>query len=464
MNGKLVRAAAALVSILFILSGCGGLTISHLPIDIVKPDSPVAPSHGPLVDSALGRVDVSSVLNFAMLPVPVEVSPAVLQRAIESAIGSANIFGLDFANPARIQAQVVSAEIRVGLFAGAYPSKLSVKYTVSDARGRSLFDETIVSEGADDTGAFLGETRRQRSLSVVIANNVMALRQRLRVALAQGIVAGRLAGRSDPGTQGRSEPTPRVSAPATVSPEPGQSSAGPGDFGRYHALVIGNQAYRHLPALKTPAADAQAVAELLRRDYRFTEVVLLTNATRTEIVRALDEFRGRLIEKDNLLIYYAGHGYLDKDVDRGYWLPVDAESESTANWLSNVDITDKLRGLRAKHVLVVADSCYSGTLVRDVAVRPLTAPDLTRLAQKRARTAITSGGLEPVLDVGGGSHSVFARAFMETLRNAGEVIDATSLFGVIRRQVLLHAEQTPQYSDIRQAGHDGGDFLFVRPR
>ena len=125
---------------------------------------------------------------------------------------------------------------------------------------------------------------------------------------------------------------------------------------------------------------------------------------------------------------------------------------------------DKLRALRAKHVLVVADSCFSGTLVRDVAIRPLTAPDISRLAQKRARTAITSGGLEPVSDVGGGGNSVFAKAFLEALRGVDGVADMTTLFGTIRRQVLLHSQQTPQYSDVRQAGHDGGDFLFMRRR
>lgn len=254
----------------------------------------------------------------------------------------------------------------------------------------------------------------------------------------------------------------RVPPVETARTDQGQSPTSRVDFGRYHALVIGNQAYRHLPALKTPTADAEAIAEMLRRDYGFASVVLLKDVTRTEIIRALDEFRRTLIENDNLLIYYAGHGYLDKEVDRGYWLPVDATSDSTANWLSNADITDKVRGLRAKHVLVVADSCYAGTLVRDVVVSPLAPPALARLAQKRARTALTSGGLEPVTDVGGGAHSVFARAFIEALRGVGDVTDATSLFGVVRRQVLLHAEQTPQYSDIRQAGHDGGDFLFVR--
>jgi len=235
-------------------------------------------------------------------------------------------------------------------------------------------------------------------------------------------------------------------------------------FGRYHALVIGNQAYKHLKALRTPVADARAVAEVLQRDYGYPKehVRVLTNATRAEMVLALDMLRRTLGEQDNLLIYYAGHGYLDKDVDRGYWLPVDAKRETTENWLSNADITDKLKGLRAKHVLVVVDSCFSGTLVRDVGVAPLASADILRLVQKKARTVITSGGVEPVLDVGGGAHSVFARAFLDALRGVTGVADMTTLFGAIRRQVMLAAEQTPQYSDIRLAGHEGGDFLFVR--
>ena len=259
---------------------------------------------------------------------------------------------------------------------------------------------------------------------------------------------------------------PAVERPPQIGPsgaETAQLASRKTELGRYHALVIGNEAYRHITSLKTPVADAKAVAEVLRLEYGF-HVELLTNATRTEIIRALDDLRRTLSEDDNLLIYYAGHGYLDKDVDRGYWLPVDAETDNTANWLPNTDITDKLRGLRAKHVLVVADSCYSGTLVRDVAIKPLSRPDLQRLAHKRARTVLTSGGLEPVLDVGGGTHSVFARAFITALQNVERIADTTSLFATVRREVLLRAEQTPQYSDIRQAGHEGGDFLFVRRR
>jgi hypothetical protein len=228
-------------------------------------------------------------------------------------------------------------------------------------------------------------------------------------------------------------------------------------------LIIANQQYRHLPVLKTPIADATTVADVLRREYGFASVRLLPNATRVQIVNALAGLRATLRESDNLLIYYAGHGYLDREADRGYWLAVDAEPNSPANWVSNADITDALRAMRAKHVLIVADSCYSGTLTRDVAVRSPAAADLTRLAQKRARNVLTSGGLEPVSDVGGSGHSVFGAAFLDALRANTGMTDVTSLFAGLRRQVLLRSEQTPQYGDVRFAGHDGGDFIFARP-
>lgn len=325
-------------------------------------------------------------------------------------------------------------------------------------QGTPMWEATLEGMGH----ATLGWTSRVDHMAArVAAAAVSDATRKLRSAPGFVGTLTRLSGAS--AVAARDEPRSRP-LPSAQPLEGRQLAPGQTEFGRYHALVIGNEAYRHLPLLKTPVADAKAVADLLRLDYGFENVTLLTNATRAEIIRALDYQRRTLSENDNLLVYYAGHGYLDKDVDRGYWLPIDAETDNTANWLPNTDVTDKLRGLRAKHVLVIADSCYSGTLVRDVAIRSLAPLDLERLAQKRARTAITSGGLEPVSDVGGGAHSVFARAFIGALKSVEGVVDTTSLFGAIRRQVLLQAEQTPQYSDIRQAGHEGGDFLFVRRR
>ncbi len=63
-----------------------------------------------------------------------------------------------------------------------------------------------------------------------------------------------------------------------------------------------------------------------------------------------------------------------------------------------------------------------------------------------------------------GAHSVFATALMRALQDNDGVIEGQLLFERIKRRVVLNADQTPQDSDIRRAGHDGGDFLFVRRR
>jgi len=235
------------------------------------------------------------------------------------------------------------------------------------------------------------------------------------------------------------------------------------DFGRYYALVIGNNDYKHLKQLTTAINDAKAVRSLLKQGYGF-EVTDLINANRKQIIDALSHFRRALTPRDNLLIYFAGHGWLDKDAGRGYWLPVDSERDSPANWISTGDISDSLKAMSAKHVMVVADSCYSGTLARSVKLSIPSSEYFRRIVNKRARVVLTSGGLEPVLDDGSYGHSVFAKAFLDALEKNQGVLEGTRLFNELRSSVILNAPQTPEYSDIRYTGHEGGDFLFVRQK
>lgn len=236
------------------------------------------------------------------------------------------------------------------------------------------------------------------------------------------------------------------------------------DFGTYRALIIGNNDYQHLADLKTAKGDAVAVAKILRTRYGF-ETELLLNATRADILNALADLRATITVRDNLLVYYAGHGLLDEVTGEGYWLPVDAERQRPANWVSNNDITSQLKAMTARHVMVVADSCYSSTLTRGAKAGLRTMAErnqwLSRMAAKRSRTALTSGGLEPVLDAGGGGHSVFARAFLEALDENEDVIDGQSLFDRVKGSVVANADQTPEYETIRKAGDQGGDFVFV---
>ena len=236
-------------------------------------------------------------------------------------------------------------------------------------------------------------------------------------------------------------------------------------FGRYFALIIGNNRYSYLPKLRTAINDAEIVASILKNNYGFN-VTVLQDARRSDILIAMGKLREKLSPKDNLLIYYAGHGWLDKDEDEGYWLPVDATKDNEINWISNEYVTKQLKAMAAKSVLIVADSCYSGKLGRGIHIQKRSPDYYSRVSRRRGRSVISSGGLEPVIDSGGmnGDHSVFASAFIEALQENKDIIDATELFTIIRRPVVLNADQTPEYADIRKAGHDGGEFIFIRTK
>ena len=136
------------------------------------------------------------------------------------------------------------------------------------------------------------------------------------------------------------------------------------DFGRYHALVIGINDCQNLPRLETAVNDASAVADVLRQKYGF-KVELLLNPTRDKVIRTLDRLRRELTERDNLLIYYAGHGVLDVEADAGFWMSVDAEEETQSDWISIATVTSTVRAMSAKHVMIVSDSCHSGYLSPD---------------------------------------------------------------------------------------------------
>jgi uncharacterized caspase-like protein len=203
------------------------------------------------------------------------------------------------------------------------------------------------------------------------------------------------------------------------------------------------------------------------------KVTTLINANRYQILSALNKLREQLTEKDNLIIYYAGHGELDRVNQRGNWLPVDAEPDSTANWIPNVAITDILNAMSARHVLIVADSCYSGSLTRSALARLQSGLSsearlawIKSMVGERSRTALTSGGLKPVLDTGGGKHSIFAQAVLDALAKPTGVVEGQALFREISDRVARAArnvgvEQVPEYGPVQYAGHGGGEFFFV---
>ena len=239
--------------------------------------------------------------------------------------------------------------------------------------------------------------------------------------------------------------------------------------GNYYALVIGIDDYSPpLPKLATAVGDAKAIAKVLSDNYGFQVKLLIDqDATRNNILKALAQYRNKLNENDNLLIYYAGHGISDRRADKAYWIPVDADSVDSPNRIIADEITTDVRVQSARHVLIISDSCYSGGLTRDAEAPAQSAGQaafLNRMLTSRSRTLMASGGDEPVSDGGPDGHSVFAYAVLRSLQQTGEaVFTASDLFyGSVRQQVAGRSSQLPQYSIIRNSSHDDGDFVFTR--
>ena len=241
--------------------------------------------------------------------------------------------------------------------------------------------------------------------------------------------------------------------------------------GKRFALVVANQQYQHWPKLDTPRADAQAVTDVLKQRFGF-EVTLLQDATRQQLLSALNKLRQQVGPQDQVVVYYAGHGQMDSVTARGYWIPVDGDEKDLAQWVSVIDVTDQLSAMTARHVLVIADSCYSGTLTRSLVPavdQALTmeqrSSPLKQLSKQRARVAMTSGGLEPVVDGGSIEHSLFARSLLDVLSQVNSPVAAQELYQSVSARFAhlarrLKIEQKPQYAPIGFAGHEAGDFVF----
>ena len=255
----------------------------------------------------------------------------------------------------------------------------------------------------------------------------------------------------------------------------------PDELGEYHAILIGINGYKSFNKLKTPVGDVKALADILKNQYGFSDVVTLTDETKDKptainILKYIREKAGSLTDKDNLLVYYAGHGSLDELTSAGYWIPINGVADDTATWISHDQIKSLLETNRiaVKNFLLVTDSCYSSGMhsievYPDVRKRGMDADaiqqELLRRGSLKSREVITSGGVEPMEDVVPGSnHSLFAHYFLQALReNNNRYIDIRTL---LREKVVPEirkwGKQTPEVVRSRTVADENGLFILVK--
>jgi len=232
--------------------------------------------------------------------------------------------------------------------------------------------------------------------------------------------------------------------------------------GKNYLLLIGVNQYQHWSPLNNAVKDCQDIASVLTRHYQFEpeEVIQLFNnkATRENILETFESLQDIITENDNLLIYYAGHGYYDEGSRLGYWVPVNARQEKIPDYIRNSTIHDYLKTIPSKHILLIADACYAGSL--------FASRGADRLSEnEKSRWAFTSGNIEKVWDGEPGQNSPFAAYLISSLRNNTRTkYYAIDLIEEVKIKVQRNTKQTPVGNPLTMVGDEGGVFVFYRKK
>lgn len=230
----------------------------------------------------------------------------------------------------------------------------------------------------------------------------------------------------------------------------------------YFGLIIGIESYEDpdIPDLDNPIKDAGRVYATLTKQYYFEEenVTFLKNPDRAEIIQEMDALRKRVTTNDNLLIFFAGHGFWDQDANVGYWLPSDASRQSTVNWFRNSTLVDYIQAIKSKHTLLITDACFAGSIFKARSVKLDKEVVYDRIYEIPSRKAMTSGAMTEVPD-----QSAFVKYFVKQLDSNKEVyLSSEELFSSFRKAVISNSNVLPQYGEIQNVENEGGDFIFLK--
>ena len=273
-----------------------------------------------------------------------------------------------------------------------------------------------------------------------------------------------------------------------------------GLFNKGYALLIGvgESAYKPL-SLPATVKDTQAIyAALIDPDLcaypdnkEHIQVLNNAEATRSAILDGLKWLKEKA-EADReatVLVYYSGHGWVDKTDNRYYLLQHDVKpSKLAASALSAEAFTDALREIQSERLLVVIDSCHAAGMATSKDAEKIAQADaelleefedfertspskgvIDAIKQGKGRVVFTSSEGKEKSWVKDESYSIYTYHFLEALQGAANrpgdtEVKVSNLMNHLSKAVpesarKLHgAEQTPHFD------MDAGDFIIAKLR
>ncbi len=248
-------------------------------------------------------------------------------------------------------------------------------------------------------------------------------------------------------------------------------------YKQVHVLCIGINKFKvrleGISDLSWAEADAVQLSRIFSDTYGYkTKLLLGADATKQNIQDELDSYKETLSDSDVLILTFSGHAHtvLNGISREGFLIPADARINQNnvsdiATWqqeaLPMKYITDYVESLKAQHVLLFADVCYSGFLGKRGAEALSGRYDLQMLMKGKSRKVITAGKADQkALENAKLQHGVFSWSLLETLKKPG-LKSTYDLFINIRELTSKksRSKMLPLLRDITM--ENDGEFVFI---
>jgi len=259
-------------------------------------------------------------------------------------------------------------------------------------------------------------------------------------------------------------------AEAPTAQAPAQASAQARNLGvsagtKRIALVIGNDAYKHVPPLEKAANDARAMGRALQQAGFETRTVL--DANRSQMNKAINQFADDIAGGGIGVFFFAGHGVQVNN--QNFLIPIDLqdiqrEADVADQGVSLQGMQDKLAEVRAKFSLLVIDACRDNPLPKKAGRALGGTRGLTQASSAEGQMVVFSAGanqqaLDKLSDNDPHPNGVFTREFLPWIVKPGVSIrDAVQgvRSAVRARAKSVSHEQFPAIYDQAE-----GNFYFV---
>ncbi len=227
-----------------------------------------------------------------------------------------------------------------------------------------------------------------------------------------------------------------------------------------HMLLISIDKYTNWSPLNNAVSDGNKLTKILEDKYGFDSSNVIEvkneNADRQGIINGFKELISKAGPNDNVIIYYSGHGYFDAQLGEGYWIPVDAQKGQDGDYLPNSFMMQLMKKVNSKHIFLVADACFSGSLFNN-SNRGYT----DNVGSYKSRWGLASGRLEYVSDGNSGESSPFNKYLTEYLeKNDKEEFSVSELVQFVKINVANVTKQAPVGNPLGGLGDEGGEFIF----